>query len=254
MAEEPGWETPFPFKHLDIHYSVQFVSAAEYRVQSTKGLINLQSMTEDGIINLIAGRMVKMQSRNAAIDLFTEGDSSYVSVMTSGPDGFFQVSSPDGANHSGIVVGPSGIEIQNGPAIGPADIQLNSEELRLSIGPPGLGSLLSMTKDSITLQVGPTIKLELAAGTGITGTVGDTSFKATLEGITESVGITERKLNLQGHTLQAAESRWQLNPVGTKASVPLQEINMEASQKEETLLSSVKQIIKKFQGLWMGSQ
>lgn len=252
MADEQVWETPFPFPHLDIHSSVHFVSAAEVRVQATKGFINLQSGTEDGIIHLVAEGTVKLQSKKAAIDISTRAEDGHVNLLASGSAGLIHLSSTGDVAGSGMLVGPSGIEMYTGVAANQADILMKPGELRLSIGPPGLGTSVTLTTESIALKVGGAIVLELASGTGIKASVGENSFQANLEGISERVGVIERTLNNLGHKLQAAESTWQLTPAGTKVNVPLQESNLEAANKEETLLASLKQVLRKFKGLWMG--
>lgn len=252
MADEQVWETPFPFPHLDIHSSVHFVSASEVRVQSTKGFINLLSGTEDGMIYLVAEGTVKLQSKKAAIDITTRADDGHVNLLASGPAGLIHLSSTGDVAGSGMLLAPSGIELYTGVGASQADIRMKPGELRLSLGPPGLGTSVTLTTESIALKVGETILFELGSGTGIKGSVGDNSFQVSLEAISERVGAIERTLNNFGHKLQAAESIWQLTPAGTKVDVPLNENKLEAANKEETIMASLKQVLRKFKGLWMG--
>lgn len=237
----PTWESADPFDHVDLNYSVQFVSAAEYRVQSTRGLISLQSMTEDGVVDLLGPRLVRLQAQQASVEVFQEDGDGFINIFAGGSEGTIQIASLQDSNHSSIVVSPESIEIQNGPLGTAAGIQVTPQQLKLSIGDMRTGSSIVMTEKSIMFKVGKSRILftEDLLSTRVERVMTEcegTRFKMGPSGISESTGEVSIKIGMEGHTLKAGETVWKIGMAGLEGECPINKLKTEAAKTNKTTI------------------
>jgi hypothetical protein len=160
--------------------------------------------------NIVATDRVEVSSRNAAVMIRSgstetgEGvhiDSKDSTTLTAGE---VVVALTKGGNKLTMTVGLNGTMLQcaGPPIIGPR-IELKPDSIELAVGPPGVGTSISLNATGITLQCGLT------------------SLKLSLTGIEESVGITQRKAEIAGHKLTAAASSVEVAPVGVTLQGPI---------------------------------
>lgn len=109
-----------------------------------------------------------------------------------------------------LVAGELGtIQIRSGLPLEGAIIQMSPEEMMLSVGPPGEGSRIILTPESITLQVA------------------EVMLVITPEGITETVAEVTREATPEGHNLTAGETVWNLGVEGSALEAPTKEEEIE---------------------------
>jgi hypothetical protein len=109
-----------------------------------------------------------------------------------------------------IQAGPEGsVKLGVGPPIAGALITMGPEELTLSVGPPGVGASIKLTPESITLKVA------------------EVSLTLTPEGITEDVAEVSREVTPEGHNFTAAETEMNIGVAGITSESPTRQDEVE---------------------------
>jgi hypothetical protein len=125
-----------------------------------------------------------------------------------------------------------------------AQVALNEEALSLSMGPPGAGSKILMTPESITFQVGETVMTMTAAGIvteaqSVEINCDDTNISISAEGINEEVGEVTREMNAEGHNFTAAETELNVGVEGLVSEAPTMAVEFEAASELSATENSI---------------
>jgi len=185
---------------------------------STDGFVNIDSLGNKGAVAVNANS-INLNARGSFLNLNQTDSGGGISLTTNGDDASILLSTPTSGNNALLTLTPAGFLLAFGPTASPGTIQVQGGEMALSMGLPGLGSLLTLTPESITLKVGMAT-LTLTAE----GEVGPT-------GVSEAAGAVTRELGPSGHTLEAGESTLEVGISGLAASGPTGSLAFDASSE-----------------------
>ena len=195
---------------------------------STEGFVNIDSLGNTGAVAVNAGS-INLNARGAFLNMNQGESGGGIALTTNGDDASILLSTPTSGNNALLTLTPTGFLLAFGPTASPGTIQVQDGEMALSMGLPGLGSLLTLTPESITLKVGMAT-LTLTAE-GLSTSVGSTSVEVGPTGVSEAAGAVTRELGPSGHTLEAGESTLEVGMSGLAASGPTGSLAFDASSE-----------------------
>jgi len=195
---------------------------------STDGFVNIDSLGNKGAVAVNANS-INLNARGSFLNLNQTDSGGGISLTTNGDDASILLSTPTSGNNALLTLTPAGFLLAFGPTASPGTIQVQDGEMALSMGLPGLGSLLTLTPESITLKVGMAT-LTLTAE-GLSTSVGSTSVEVGPTGVSEAAGAVTRELGPSGHTLEAGESTLEVAMSGLAASGPTGSLAFDASSE-----------------------
>ena len=195
---------------------------------STDGFVNIDSLGNKGAVAVNANS-INLNARGSFLNLNQTDSGGGISLTTNGDDASILLSTPTSGNNALLTLTPAGFLLAFGPTASPGTIQVQDGEMALSMGLPGLGSLLTLTPESITLKVGMAT-LTLTAE-GLSTSVGSTSVEVGPTGVSEAAGAVTRELGPSGHTLEAGESTLEVGMSGLAASGPTGALAFDASSE-----------------------
>lgn len=195
---------------------------------ATDGFVNIDSLGDKGAVAVNANS-INLNARGSFLNLNQSDSGGGISLTTNGDDASILLSTPTSGNNALLTLTPAGFLLAFGPTASPGTIQVQEGEMALSMGPPGLGSLLTLTPESITLKVGMAT-LTLTAE-GLSTSVGSTTVEVGPTGVSEAAGAVTRELGPSGHTLEAGESTLEVGMSGLAASGPTGSLAFHASSE-----------------------
>jgi hypothetical protein len=195
---------------------------------ATEGLVNIDSLGEKGVVGVNASS-INLNARGSFLNLNQSESGGGISLSTNGEGSSILLSTPTSGNNAMLTLTPGGFLLAFGPSAALGTVQIQEGEMALSMGPPGLGSLLTLTPESITLKVG-LATLTLTAE-GLSTSVGSTTVEVGPTGVSEAAGAVTRELGPAGHTLEAGESTLEVVMSGLAASGPTGSLAFDASSQ-----------------------
>lgn len=201
-------------------------NAKQVFLRSTGGFVSIDSLG-DGAIAAINSNAINLNGDGAFIQMQGTDNGGGISLSAQGDGGCIQLNTPGGGAGTFLALTPNGFILSYGPPTAMGIVQMQEGEMALSMGPPGLGSLLTLTPDSITLKVG-LATLTLTAE-GLSTSVGSTTVEVGPSGVSEAAGAVTRELGPAGHTLEAGESTLEVGMSGLAASGPTGALAFDAS-------------------------
>ena len=195
---------------------------------STDGFVNIDSLGDKGAVAVNASS-INLNARGSFLNLNQSDSGGGISLTTNGDDASILLSTPTSGNNALLTLTPGGFLLAFGPSAALGTVQIQEGEMALSMGPPGLGSMLTLTPESITLNVG-LATLTLTAE-GLSTSVGSTTVEVGPSGVSESAGAVTRELGPAGHTLEAGESTLEVGMSGLAASGPTGSLAFDASSE-----------------------
>lgn len=185
----------------------------------TKIIDGAYKVDAQGNIEVISrgqGAVIQAEAQNSQVNLLAMG-----SVNLACGDGLISIQRYGGQTEIKLLGGLTGnvLATAGAPIVGPK-IQIEPTTITLSIGPPGVGSSITLGVDGITLKFGLT------------------TLKLSAQGIEESIAATTRKLSPLGHELTAAETQVKVGVEGMTTKAPLsKEEVLGVSQVKATILN-----------------
>ena len=195
---------------------------------ATDGSVIIDSLGSKGAVAVNASA-INLNAKGSFLNLNQSESGGGISLTTNGEDASILLSTPSSGNNALLTLTPAGFLLAFGPTASPGTIQVQEGEMALSMGPPGLGSLLTLTPESITLKVG-LATLTLTAE-GLSTSVGSTTVEVGPTGVSEAAGAVTRELGPSGHTLEAGESTLEVGLSGLAASGPTGSLAFDASSE-----------------------
>ena len=202
---------------------------------STDGFVNIDSLGNKGAVAVNANS-INLNARGSFLNLNQTDSGGGISLTTNGDDASILLSTPTSGNNALLTLTPAGFLLAFGPTASPGTIQVQDGEMALSMGLPGLGSLLTLTPESITLKVGMAT-LTLTAE-GLSTSVGSTTVEVGPTGVSEAAGAVTRELGPSGHTLEAGESTLEVGMSGLAASGPTGALAFDASSEVSVAMAT----------------
>lgn len=203
-------------------------NAKQVFLRSTGGFVSIDSLG-DGAIAAINSNAINLNGDGAFLQMQGTDNGGGISLNAKGDGGCIQLNTPGGGAGTFLALTPNGFVLSYGPPTAMGTVQVQEGEMALSMGPPGLGSLLTLTPDSITLKVG-LATLTLTAE-GLSTSVGSTTVEVGPSGVSEAAGAVTRELGPAGHTLEAGESTLEVGMSGLAASGPTGALAFDASNE-----------------------
>lgn len=221
----------------------QYFLGTEVQISALNGVVYIQSHNalSGGYIKFEADQSISQSVGQASLGLFSDMESGSITLGTSGPSGMIYLATPGDGMGSGALVTPVGLSLFSGAAEAPANINMNAEKLELSMGPPGTGSMITMTDESITFKVGEvviSITPEGIVSTSPTVEVNceDTNISISAEGINEQVAEVTREMNVEGHNFTAAETEFNVGVEGFVSEGPVKASETEAAEGQNSTI------------------
>ncbi len=202
---------------------------------ATDGYMNIDSLGEKGSVAVNASS-INLNAKGSFLTLNQGQSGGGIALTTNGDDASILLSTPSSGNNAMLTLTPGGFLIAFGPTAALGTVQIQEGEMAFAMGPPGLGSLFTITPDSITLKVGMAT-LTLTAE-GLSTSVGSTTVEVGPSGISEAAGAVTRELGPAGHTLEAGESSLELGMGGLAASGPTGSLAFDASGQVSSAMAT----------------
>lgn len=203
-------------------------NAKEVLLRSTGGFVSIDSLG-DGSIAAVNSDAINLNGDGAFLQIQGTNNGGGISLSAQGDGSCIQLNTPGSGTGTFLALTPNGFVLSYGPPTAMGIVQVQEGEMALSMGPPGLGSLLTLTPESITLKVG-LATLTLTAE-GLSTSVGSTTVEVGPSGISEAAGAVTRELGPAGHTLEAGESTLELGMSGLAVSGPTGSLAFDASSQ-----------------------
>ncbi|MFM8933361.1 MAG: hypothetical protein ACKOS8_15960 [Gemmataceae bacterium] len=210
-------------------------NAEQVFLRSTGGFVSIDSLG-DGAIAVINSNAINLNGDGAFVQMQGTSNGGGISLSAQGDGGCIQLNTPGGGTGTFLALTPNGFILSYGPPTAMGTVQVQEGEMALSMGPPGLGSLLTLTPDSITLKVG-LATLTLTAE-GLSTSVGSTTVEVGPSGVSESAGPNSRELGPSGHALVAGETSLEVGMAGLDVSGPSGALAFDASGQISSALGT----------------
>jgi len=197
------------------------------QLNSTKGALNLVASGEDSSIEISSASGPALLRAGAASVELAGGDSEGSSIhLNPGLGGLINLYSGKGSQGTHLLLDDKGVLVSTGDPVNRTTLQLTGDSTKIQMGLPGLGSLFSMTKDSISLKVG-TVELSITSD-GIAAKVMATKVEISAQGVAEQAGPSKRALGPQGHELKSAETGVTIGPASLEMKGPILKMGCDA--------------------------
>lgn len=188
-----------------------------------------EQILHDGNYDLQATGQLRVGSGGQFTEVSASGEQGklFLRAMkltsaSAGPASLILVNDDPAQGETYLQAGEAGsVCIGCGPTeIGPLIKLQGPEEIRISVGPEGVGASITMTPESITFKVA------------------EVSFSLTPEGITELVAEATRELTPEGHNMTAAETEFNVGVEGVAWEGPTEAQEVEGGAVENETLGS----------------
>ena len=192
----------------------------QVQLNSTQGALNLVASGKESSIEISSASGPALLRAGAASVELTGGNSEASSIhLNPGLGGLINLYSGKDTQGTHFLLDDKGVLVSTGDPVNRTTLQLTGDSTKIQMGLPGVGSLFSITKDSISLKVG-TVELSITPE-GIAAKVMTTKFEISAQGVAEQAGPSKRSLGLEGHELKSAETGVTIGPASLELKGPI---------------------------------